>query len=197
MFEFDDPAAKIWEAPPEYLLSPGEIVEALPPEQAPHRALSPVPDVQEHLEQIEKNAAAKMTEQIGNALRAGLGIGALALLPDLIEDLRRAKDPDTRIKFLQLAFKEGGYGVKDDSKANLPVFHFNFVGVGGTATIVQETQAASSVPAIEDATYTVRQDEVEQAPAGYWGVAADDINRDVDQNTPVAELSVFQLIEGI
>jgi hypothetical protein len=110
----------------------------------------PVPDVTDVIQDIEGNSHASAQAQIGQALRAAMGIGALAMLPNLIEELQRSKDPDARLKFIQMALKEGGYGMKEDKHSSLPIFNFNFVGMGAPTkveVVQQVEEAVATLPA--------------------------------------------------
>jgi hypothetical protein len=110
----------------------------------------PLPKVGTVLDDVRTHEHATESEAIGAGLRTALGIGALALLPDMIEELRRTRDLDAKIKFVQLALKEGGYGVKDNKHDHLPVFNFTFVGNPGAPQQVQVVQEVSK-DEIEDA----------------------------------------------
>ncbi len=166
----------------EGLLSPSQLLDDAP--QLPTtRPYTPLPDVRGVSDDVSSNPSAKQLDEVGQAMRAALGIGALALLPGLIEDLQHSRDPDTRIKFLQLAFKEGGYGVKEDKTANLPVFHFNFVGGAPTNLTVERHDTQN----VEDATYA-------KAPADAYN---DDFLPPSMTPVQLAPDTLFDLIEGI
>ena len=160
-------------------------------EEASYPLAAPVPDITNVVDDIEGNSHAGANEQLGTALRTALGIGALSMMPNLIADLRNAKDPDARIKFIQMALKEGGYGVKDNKNDHLPTFNFTFVGnttgsveISRGATKPQETLEA------EDATYP----PLSMAQA--LSALAEAVNGDVDPPAPppVSAPSVFDLI---
>ena len=168
---------KNWDTPPEHLLAPEQNLAE------PIRPRASLPEVTDRLADAQGNPNAKQLDELGQAIRAGLGIGALSLLPELIEDLRRSKDPDTRIKFLALAIKEGGYGLKEDKTSQLPVFHFNFVGSGTTVT----TERAAPAEIIEDAVYA------KHASSAY----NDDVLPPEATPPELAPESIFDLIEGI
>lgn len=158
-----------------------------------YRVPAPIPDIAPTLEEIERNATAKLSEQIGQGLRSALGIGALALLPDLISDLRKSRDPDTRLKFIGMAMKEGGYGTKDNKNDNLPTFNFTFNGVGGTVSV----QAVQTTPADEpEKAETVEYAEYPDAAIarlrGYAGIN-DDVA--IDGQPAESSPSAFSLIE--
>jgi hypothetical protein len=160
--ETDDPLAALFDQQGKTFEAPGTALVAPEETPAPFREGGPMPDLTPVMEDLDSHPHNKQTDMIGQALRSALGIGALALIPGLIDDLRRTKDPDSRLKFLSLAFKEGGYGVKEDKGANMPTFHFNFVGdgIGQTVTVVQEAPR----DAIEDATYTTAPPELPATP---------------------------------
>jgi hypothetical protein len=161
-------------------------LEPLPQQVALPRIGSVIDDVTSH----EHGSA---TEQIGQGIRAALGIGALAMLPDMIEDLRRTRDLDAKLRFVQMALKEGGYGTKDNKLDHLPTFVFNFVGpTGGTVEVVQ--QAGD----VEDAVIMKPRENLTQVRRDTLAALAG-MNDDfmTGEAVPVAEPSVFDLIEGL
>lgn len=131
------------------VLDPVGLANSVQPTRDPIPDPQPLPRVQPALDRIKEDDTAKQVEQMGQGIRAMLGMGAIALLPDLIDDLRRARDPDTRIKFVQLALKEGGFGVKDNKNDNLPVFNFTFNGVQGAVSVAQPQQMVEEVTPVQ------------------------------------------------
>lgn len=157
-----------------------------------YRIPASIPDVAATLEALEANSAAKLTEQIGQGLRTALGIGALSLLPDLIADLRKARDPDIRLKFIQTALKDGGYGTKDNKNDNLPTFNFTFNGIGASATVsvAPARDNSSAVDALDMAEYMGG----DKPAASQYELEAELINSEVAGPETVSTRSVFDSI---
>lgn len=90
---------------------------------------------------------ADLQEKIGMALRAAMGAGALEMLPEVIAALRLSDNIDAKLKFLQMAMKEGGYAAKEKKQDNLPTFAFNFITQGGVQHVQVTATPAEPQPA--------------------------------------------------
>ncbi len=107
------------------------------------------------LQEMANANDAMLSEQVGNALRAAMGAGALYMLPEVIQELRKSTNIDAKLKFLQMAMKEGGYAAKEKAKDNLPTFSFNFITQNGVQQIqVQSTEPTDDDKTVVDLTYT-------------------------------------------
>jgi hypothetical protein len=172
---------------PSLLLPPDE--DALPALAAP----AAMPDVGGVVADIQAQQYAADQEALGKGLRAALGIGAIAMVPDVIEELRRSRDVDAKIKFIQMALKEGGYGTKENKHDNLPTFVFNFVGgAGGSVEVVQRVEPQEVV---EDAVLVsgAPQEKPIVNPAALAPLAWMNDDFMIPETAP-AEESVFDLI---
>lgn len=172
------------------------------------RQPAPLPQVGTVLDDVRTHEHATESEAIGAGLRTALGIGALALLPDMIEELRRTRDLDAKIKFVQLALKEGGYGVKDNKHDHLPVFNFTFVGSPGAPQQVQVVQEITkdeiedAVIKLTEAPFTISDvDRKRLAGLAEFACINDDFatpDAPLAAPEPVSEgQSIFDQIEGL
>lgn len=132
-------------------------------------------------ESIQAQKDADLLDKIGAALRAAMGAGALEMLPEVIAALRISDNIDAKLKFLQMAMKEGGYAAKEKKQDNLPTFAFNFITQGGvqhvqvTATPAQPDQALPHQPEdIIDVVATPATNAPAQPPAFALLLAAND-----------------------